>query len=71
MCYSKHVESCDEQLDIWRLEESKKGVAKVYTLFMIMFGVGVLGVSVGVFGHFLMSVVDSTFANVEFFFDAA
>ena len=69
-CFTTFRSECDFQLEVWRKEESKKDVAKVYTSLFILIGIGLLGQAVGALGDEVMAWVKRLFSNVEMALDA-
>ena len=53
-CFSAYRKNCDRQLDLWRIEETKKDWAKVFTIFFIILGIGLLGNAMGAIGDQLL-----------------
>jgi hypothetical protein len=53
-CFSAYRENCDRQLDLWKIEETKKDWAKVFTIFFIILGIGLLGNAMGAIGDQLL-----------------
>eukprot|EP01050_Picozoa_sp_SAG11_P005986 SAG11_NODE_447_length_9395_cov_4.121665_3_plen_325_part_00 len=70
-CFSRFVAKCESQLLVWRRAEKKKNYGKIFTIFGIIIGVGILGAVAGVFGETLMSMVTDVFSDVEFLMDQA
>ena len=70
-CYARFAATCEEQLTLWRLVEKQKDVAKIFTSFFIMLGIGILGAVVGAVGETLMEWVHSLLGGVEFAVDTA
>lgn len=71
LCFARFAATCEEQLTLWRLVEEQKDVAKIFTSFFIMLGIGILGSVVGAVGETLMEWVHSLLGGVEFAVDAA
>ena len=68
-CFTSYMTRCDRQLEVWRREEGKKDVAKIYTVFFILIGIGLLGNAAGALGEEVMQWVRKVFSNVEMVID--
>ncbi len=70
-CYERFVKICESSLQVWRALESKKNVSKGFTVVFVMFGIGILGAVVGVFGETLKDWANNLFEGAEAALDTA
>lgn len=70
-CHARFAALCEKQMVLWRLVEGQKDVTKLFTVFFIMAGIGILGAVVGSLGQTLMDMVQSGLGGIEFALDTA
>eukprot|EP01051_Picozoa_sp_SAG22_P009731 SAG22_NODE_833_length_6929_cov_27.036159_2_plen_537_part_00 len=70
-CFDTVRDKCESVLKVWRIAEQKKNAAKVFTMLLIVVGIGLLGLITGVLGEVFLEFANRYTQRVEILVDMA